>query len=332
VSESRFTRRIALAAILVVFAGYLVLAHRYRAWYQVPGYVDRQVDILDGATRTQWGKPRYASQRHERLIGLEKQRLQPYAPARISEERTVMPNEALTAEDYAALVSRGKRHIRVADPREIFAFVDRDLRLRAPLTLTVERRWPDGRKYTRRHAYPAGAEVTKELVDDVLVAAARGEHTRRIAVVGSGAVVGFNATVFLVILVFVGMTLVLMEVFWDPVTAWVDRRNANLEQGTRIARANREESERIAAEHAECMRELRAEYIQRMRAARHETMVEADEILTKAHGELKTLRETAERDLKGALRDAQDRLRAQVPELAEAAARAALAGGNSHGE
>ncbi|MFH0910608.1 MAG: ATP synthase F0 subunit B [Planctomycetota bacterium] len=312
----RTMRRGLILTIFAVFGAYLVFANRNQTYYRVPDYLEENVDIRGGVTPAQWDNPRYASMKHERLDVLEKRRLQLSSPVVLSKERTLRPEETLLAADYEALLNLGLDTLQLRDPTEVFRFVGRGLELRDGLTLE-EKEKPGEAQSAGEEArvFAAGEPVTKEMVDRLLEAG-----VARVSVVGAGNVVGFNATLFLVILIFLGMALVLQEIFWEPFAALMDKRSREIQEGQKAARTGHRMADRIRNERRERRRAIHGEYIAGLRTARHKTLLEADRIMAKAMGEMKTLRETADLDLKRELQRTEAELRKEIPSLAKVVA------------
>ncbi|MFW5856501.1 MAG: hypothetical protein ACOCX4_01375 [Planctomycetota bacterium] len=296
-------RKLVVLVVLVVFGAYCVLAHQERIWYAVPGYETVQLDILGGATPTQWNAEAYGSRRYDRLNELARRGLQPAEIPPAAQGLGLAPDRPLQREDYEALVAAGVTELPVRDPARIAAFADKRLHARQNMT-TAE----------GEVVVTEGAELDKAAIDRLLAAG-----LDRVAVVGSGDVVGFNATVFLVVLIFVGMTVALMDIFWDPMTALIDRRTAEIREGAQCLRTNRLERERIEREREDGLREVHQDYQTRLRAARQKTFAEVDAMVDKATNELKGQREQTARERRKALAEAEEQLRAETPALAREA-------------
>lgn len=298
-------RKLVVIVVLVIFGAYCFLAHEARTWYAVPEYETKTVDILGGASIDQWNREIYASKRYDRLSSLSRERLQPVRVPQGAEGLGLSPDRPLERDDYEALVEAGITELEVRDPAALIGFADRRLRARQPAT-------QDGDPVVRE-----GAVLDKATLDRLLDAG-----IERVAVVGAGDVVGFNATVWMVILIFIGMTAALTDIFWEPMTELIDRRTAEVREGAQCMRTNRLERERIDRERREELRAIHHEYQDRLRAARRETFTEVDRMTDKAFTELKNERERVDRELRKALAEAEAALRDEAPALArEVAAR-----------
>jgi F-type H+-transporting ATPase subunit b len=305
-------RKLAILVILGLFVAYCVLAHQSRTWYEVPDYEVLTLDILDGATESQWRSEAYASPRYERLAELAGRNYQ-LAEEVMVRGRTLAADTVLGREDLAAITAAGRRKVKVRDPAAIESFVGRGLRLRQDVRTT-------GGAVIGH----AGEPVDKDFVDRYLAAQLQERlqrpagHPNEIAVVGEGDVVGFNATVLMVILIFVGMTLALQELFWDPMVALIDRRQTEIREGTARLRENRTDAARLETERRDALRAMHQEFQDRLSQARTKSYEEADAILTEVRQDLQKKREQANRELTAALQSAEEELRAQIPALTEA--------------
>ena len=295
-------RRICIVGILAVFAVYCVLAFKRQAVFAVPGHRFETLAILGGATVTQWESPTYASKRHQRLNALENRRLHPAEPVELGGGERMDVTRVLNARDYERLALAGVRRIKVRDPAPLRAFAGRDLRLRNHVAPAADAPLVGA----------AGDKVTEDLLDRCLAAG-----ITHIPVIGSGSVVGFNATVFMVILIFVGMTLTLTELFWEPVTALLDARRRELAEGEQVAVENARHGERIEAEQLGKRRQTRDAYQRKVAAAKRDAMTEANRILRHSQTHLRRAREDAGAGLHLAVREAGENLEPQVPLLAE---------------
>lgn len=297
-------RRLYVTIILGVFVAYCVAAHRSQGKYRLPRYELVELHILGGATPTQWASPGYASQRYDRLRSLEQRGLQPVqALAGLRGGNDVTPDQALTSEDFAALVARCAHTVPLRDPAPIRKLVARGLRLRQAVHKPGDPSCSLGAE---------GAPVTKELVDRCL-----DQGLTSIPVVGEGDVVGFNATVFMVVLIFAGMTLVLKDVFWEPVMSMLDARVAKVNQGRRLIRENIDRARLIEERRRHDLRRIRDDYRQRMSEVRTEAMKEVDVIMRGTRVQIRRLREEAAIALHRSLRDAGNALRCELPSLAQ---------------
>jgi F0F1-type ATP synthase membrane subunit b/b' len=220
----------------------------------------------------------------------------------LADDGRLEATRTLTARDYEQLVRNGILRLRVRDPAALRAFAERDLHLRNDVAPAAGAS-PVG---------SAGDKVTKDLLDRCIAAG-----VTHIPVVGSGDVVGFNATVFMVILIFVGMTLTLTEIFWNPVTALLDTRRHEIAAGKRAAAENARQSERMEAERLEKRRRTRDAYQHQVSSAKSEALGEANRILRHSQVHLRRVREDAGTRLHLAVREARDALQAEVPGLAE---------------
>ena len=204
-------------------------------------------------------------------------------------------------------MARGTHVLRVRDPVDILRFADRGFVVRQDIAVPQS----DGSAGARVVA-AAGQPVTKEVVDACLEA-----DVSRLAVVGSGDVVGFNATMVMVVLIFVGMALVLTGVLWEPVMALTDSRQALIAEGRAAVRANAEETRDAQAERERRLREMRDAYEERMRKARGEAMHEVDTILRRTRVHLKRMREEAVAGLHASAAQAEGQVREELPGLAD---------------
>jgi len=297
-------RRLYVAIILGVFVAYCVAAHRNQGKYRLPRYELVEFHILGGATPTQWARPAYASQQYDRLRSLEQRGLQPVqALAGLRDGRDVTPDQALTSEDFKALVARGAYTVCLRDPVAIRKLAARALRLRQAVHKPGDPSCSLGAE---------GSPVTKELVDRCLA-----QGLTSIQVVGEGDVVGFNATVFMVVLIFTGMTLVMKDVFWEPMMSMLDARAAKVDEGKRLLRENVDRARQIEERQRQELRQIRDDYRQRMSEARTEAMKEVDVIMRGTRVQTRRMREEAAVALHRSLRDARNALRYEVPSLAQ---------------
>lgn len=291
-------RKLAIAVILAIFVVYMGLAHSARTWYDVPQYEVKTLRVLGGISPGQWRKERFASQRYERLSVLESERYQlaePVAALGLDEGRT------LTMEDYESLVADGVYEVEVKDPAALLAMADKDLMLRH----AVE---DDGTVVGR-----AGEVIDKALLDDLIAAG-----VEEMPVVGAGQVVGFNATVLMVILIFVGMVLVLQEIFWDPMIGLLDKRLDEIREGVNLVRKNQEEATLLETERQDELRRLHHEYQQRLREERRRAFAETDGMMNEAHAELRQRRSEAEKELRAEMDRARESLREDAPAFTRA--------------
>ena len=295
-------------AILLVFLLYCGAAQRNQSWYRVPEYRVVELNILGRATPTRWQSPAYASARHEQLSTLGKRRYQPVepiGPPRLP--RVVGCSQVLTRDDLEELVARGVHTVRVRDPAAILRFADRGFVVRQDISA------PQGAgRGEERVVATAGEPVTKEVVDRCLEA-----NVTRMPVVGAGDVVGFNATMLMVVLIFVGMTLVLTDVFWEPVMVLIDSRQVLVADGRKAVRANAREARDAQAERERRLRAMRDAYQERMRKARSRAMHEVDTILHRTRVHLKRMREEAASRLHASAARAEAQVRDELPALAD---------------
>ncbi len=294
-------RRICIFGILAVFVAYCGLAFNRQSVFAVPSYRGETLAILGGATATQWESPQYASKRHQRLVALEARHLQLAAPMEVSGGDRWESDRVLGARDFERLADNGVRRIEVRDSVGLRAFAGRNLRLRHNVSPA------DGAPLIGA----AGAPITKDLLDRCIAGG-----VTHIAVVGSGSVVGFNATVLMVMLIFVGMTLTLAEIVWEPVMALLDTRRRELAEGARMAIENARHDERIEGERLRNRRQTRDSYRQKVDQAKSDALAEANRILRHAQAHLRSAREDAETRLHVAVREAGDTLDPQIPALA----------------
>jgi F-type H+-transporting ATPase subunit b len=281
-------RNLVVTAIVLIFAIYCYLAYASKHNYNMPAYQTEAVDILDGASLRQWQSEQWATKRYDTLSNLEKKFYQ-------------LPGSqtALKAKDFKALVAEGKTKLDLLNPGEILSFIGKGLRLRNDITIGSE-------------TIIAGTRVDKALLDRLI-----DNKVPSVAVIGSGGVVDFNASVFMIILIFVAMALVLEQIFWKPVMELVDRRKREVEEGIDALRFNKVEEEKIEKDKLDKMREIRSEYQELLYKEKQKTMVEADKISGKAHGEMKGMREQAAEELKKTITETEESLRKELPALAE---------------
>lgn len=298
-------RKLAILAVLIVLALYLALAHHSQTRYDVPRYEVVELDILGAASLSQWQDERYSDERYERLNALAGRQYQPAKTLRAN-GRTWTTETVLGEDDYRALVAAGMTELTVRDPSAVHAFVNLHLRLRQDV---VENGQVIGR---------AGWAIDKALVDRALAA-----DRETLPVVGAGAVVGFNATVYMVILIFIGLALALQEVFWNPVLVHMDRRRTQLEGGVERARENEKRAEAMETERQEKLRDLHHAYQGHLRTAYREAMTEANGMVARTVAQMNQEHQEALQELGTAAQSAREELEAEIPALAETIAQAA---------
>ncbi len=302
-------RRACILVILAVFVLYCIAAQRRRNLYRLPHYREVRLSICGGATPAQWASPDYAAQRYQRLSDLEKRRLQLLEPVPAPVGAAVDPIKSaqpLTREHYERLVSENRLEITVRDPAALYRFADRGLRLREDVSAARGSDVP-------QRLGTAGEPVSKALLDRCLRAGLT--HVR---VVGAGDVVGFNGTVFMVVLIFVGMTLALTEIFWDPMLALVDQRRAAISAGRQARRSNAQVAKQIDTEQREQRQTMRDAYRERLSEARLTALKETEAINRRTREHLKRLREEGNADLHTSVHRARQVLSSDVAELADA--------------
>jgi len=294
-------RRLIVWLSLAVFVAYCVAAFRGQCRYRLPPYRCVTLRILGGATPSQWARPEYASQRHDRLSTLAQRHYQPGMLLDVG-DRILRPGHTLTKADFEALVRHGVHEVKLRDPRDILRLAARELRLRQD----VVARGPGPRRVVAH----AGELLTKDVVDRCLM---RG--ISEVAVVGTGDVVGFNATLLMVVLIFIAMTLVLIEIFWNPVTALIETRQHEIEAGKRLTAANTTQGQRLDHERRNALRQIREAYRERVARERAVALKEVSTITRHAKGRLKQKHEEAAATMHLAVRTAESALQRDVPAL-----------------
>jgi F-type H+-transporting ATPase subunit b len=269
--------------------------------YMLPEYEKYSLDILDGASTTQWNSEVWSSKRYERLSSLEGRMLMNVNDIDLGNGVIIPTGKTLRGDDYTDIIKSGKTSIEVLDPVALIKFAERKLHLRQHITT------PSGEVIAK-----GGDMVTREIIDRCIL-----NRINEVAVVGSGDVVGFNASIIMIILIFIGMTMALQELFWQPMMKLVDSRKAELEEGRNCVRTNREQHTQIEKDREDKLREMHGEYQKKLREARHEAMVEVDKILGQTNHDVKAARDRANRELKAEIEKAEESLRQSLPELAK---------------
>ncbi|MHC4886846.1 MAG: ATP synthase F0 subunit B [Planctomycetota bacterium] len=300
-------RKLAILIIVVLVMAYLVMAHQRQHRYTVPAYTVEKIDILNGATPTQWKSEAYASTRHKRINELGKMRYQPSESLTVN-GRTLQPSDTLTTDDFKALTLidsealTEKRWLTVRDGSPLRNFADRKLRLRTRVSL--------GDTGT---TLSAGTEIKKAELDQLLAAG-----VNEISVVGSGAVVTVNATAILVILVFVAMALILQGMFWEPMMKLMHGRRKELEDGAEYLKNNVTEAETLEHDRTDRLRTIHRACLKEVADARHQAMEESEVIIKEMRHKMHTMRQDAEEELEKTMAAAEKQVQDDLPQLAEA--------------
>lgn len=286
-------RKLLIIIITVIFFVYCFKAYESKHMYDLPDYTVEKVDILGGASLKHWNSEHWATKRYDRLSTLEGRQYQ-------------MPDsdKVLRTDDFKKLVAEGTTSLELRNPAAITSFVEKGLHLREDVSVTR-----DGEKILLAEE---GSRLEKGLIDKLLSAG-----IKEVPVVGQGDVVGANATIFMVILIFIGMALALEDIFWKPVMQLVDKRRNEIEAGVESMRSNKTEHQKIETDRLEKMREVRSEYQDVLYKERKKAMVEADKLLTEANKEVRLIRDKAAEDLSKAVKEAEDSLRKEIPALTE---------------
>lgn len=260
-------RKLAVLAIGAIFIIYLVLANQNQTLYTVPEYSEKTLNIYGDISPKQWNEERSGAIKQERLTQLNAQQYL-LAEDISAEGRTWPAHTQMRNADYTALVEAGKTEILVLDTADVRSLVE--LRLRARNDVTDK---------SGNVVLGAGTLLDRDAVEGLM-----NNDIARVGVVGEGQVVGFNATLIMVIVIFVGMALVLEMIFWQPMMDFMDKRNRELREGTQAMRDNRVEVENIAEAREQGIRQIHQEFQQRLTEARRESMSEADKITQKGMG------------------------------------------------
>lgn len=300
-------RRIIVIGILLVFLVYCVLAFRRQALYAVPPYRVSTLDIRAGATSTQWDSPEYASERHQCLGAYERRLLQLKESVELGDDGRLDAGRVLTAADYERLLQNGIEQVDILDPADMLSFSERDLHLRNDIASPAP-----GEEPAALLIASAGDKVTKELLDRCIDAG-----ITSIPVVGAGDVVGFNATVLMVILIFVGMTLALTEIFWEPTLAHMNARREEIEAGLQATATSASLNAQLEETKLERRRAIRDGYQKTISEAKTDALSEANRILRHARNHFRQVREDSMTSLHQEVSDANAALTAEVPVLAD---------------
>lgn len=295
-------RKAILVIILAVFAAYCWLAYANQSWYDVPEYVERTVflpgDVLENGA---WDADANSAARFSRLSELRNMQLQPAEAVDVPGFGTFSSDETLDSEQLDALIRAGTHELAVRDPVNILAMASRAMRLRQDV------KDADGAVVAG-----AGEPVDKDVLDRCIAAG-----VERIPVVGAGDVVGVNATVFMVILIFIGMVMFLQEVFWQPAMRLVDGRAAEIDAGAKNVRENRDLAETIETERRRLSAEAQREGRARIQEVAREGLTEADAAMKDAREKIAAMREETRREIDESVAAAEEALRAEIPGIAD---------------
>ncbi len=303
-------RKLFIVAVVAVFVGYCVMAYRNYTTLPLPDFRLEEVDIMK-CSRSVWeSDPTYANERVQELAAIQYQ--PPAGGLKLPTGEVIPPDKVLSADDFDKIVraytlSSDARVplIALRNPEDILALAEKDYQLRNPM--------PD-------YDLKGGEPITKEMIEFL--------HSRglqRIPVVGEGETVAIEwGTMLMTVLIFLALVFALRLIIFDPLLGILDARNAELEEGQRLAKENRQEAKRLQDERKQRLADVRRAYMKQLQDVQHEALKEADGILRKARIEGHRMRDNATKEMRKAVRETEESLMNEVPALGEEIFRAVL--------
>lgn len=317
-------RKAFIALGIVLFLIYCWASVVYQNRVDIPDYRLVDVDLLGGVTRARWDAS--PQSRFQRLMELETLRYQLPEDARIAAgdktrsdaDRLLPVDRPLTGGDFAHLIASAPAGegvvVRLRDAGAIYALVNRNYLLRDNIEDPGYRDGPP--------LYVGGRAVDKDMLD-----ALRARGLRTITVTGHGAPVSFQTgTAIMVAIIFLTLVAALKPILWDPFLAMLEKRVRELEIGAEAERQNQAEAIRYEEESRRRNDSLYRSLQELRMGEERETARQAGDIVNAARDGEKRFKEDGLRELGASAREAEARLREELPALAEAVAEALTPG------